>query len=87
VTTTLAYRASATNLTIQEIECDVEADLNMSIAVENKSQTQQSFEQIRVTVRVKADASEDELASLCQSSPVLNALIKPIPITVTIKKD
>jgi hypothetical protein len=39
VTTTLAYRASVTNLTIQEIECDVEADLNMSIAVESKTQT------------------------------------------------
>jgi uncharacterized OsmC-like protein len=87
LTTTLAYQASATNLTIQEIECDVEADLTMNIAEENKSPTQQCFEQLRLIVRVKADASKEELASLCRASPVLNALINPIPVTVTIKKD
>jgi uncharacterized OsmC-like protein len=76
-----------TNLTIQEIECDVEADLNMSMAVESKTQPQQSFEHVRITVRVKADASKEELASLCRASLVLNALINPIPVTVTIKKD
>jgi len=87
VTRTLAYRASATQLTIQVIECGVEADLNTSTAVENKTQSQQSFEQSRGTLRVNAEASKDELALLCRSPAVLNALIKPIPVNVTIKND
>ena len=86
VTTTLAYRASATNLTIQEIECDVEGDLNMHTAKANEPEESASFEQIRVAVRVKADASEEQLALFCKASPILNALINPIPVTVTVKK-
>jgi len=47
----------------------------------------QGFDQIRVTIRVKSAASEEQLAALGASSPVLASLKRPIPVSISVKKD
>lgn len=86
VTTSLAFRAAAAGITVDDIECDAEGDVDFH-GVLNPSETfSNGFQQIRVTVHVKCDASEEKIAALCESCPVLDALTKPVPVTVCIDK-
>jgi uncharacterized OsmC-like protein len=86
VTTALAYRAAFANLQIQEIECEVEGDFDVETFAETPANTRSGFREIRVTVHVKSDASQEQLAKLCASSPVLATLKQPVPVFLTVKK-
>jgi uncharacterized OsmC-like protein len=87
VTTTLAYRAAVANLIVQEIECDVEGDADFQDLMNAPQPASAGFKQIRVTVRVKSDASEEQLTALCAASPVLAALTRPIPVSIAVEKN
>ncbi len=87
VTTTLAYRASVANLIVQEIECDVEGDADFQDVMNASEPASAGFKQIRVTVRVKSDASEEQLTALCAASPVLAALTRPLPVSIAVEKN
>ena len=86
ITMTLAYRAAVAGIEVEEIECEVEGDMNLHSVVD-PAISGQGFDQIRVTVRVKSAASEEQLAALCASSPVLASLKRPIPVSISVKKD
>jgi len=86
VTTTLAYRAAFANLQIQEIECEVEGDFDVETVVEAPAKIGPGFGEIRVTVHVKSNASQERLAKLCAASPVLETLTQPVPVSLTVKK-
>jgi uncharacterized OsmC-like protein len=87
VTTTLAYRAACDNVQIQEIECEVEGDFDVETVVDTPTETRPGFQAIRVTVHVKSDAGQERLARLCASSPVMETLKHPVPVSVTVKKN
>jgi len=87
VTTTLAYRAAVANLVVQEIECDVEGDAEFQELMNASEPASASFKQIRVTVRAKSDASEEQLTALCAASPVLAALTRPVPVSIAVEKN
>jgi uncharacterized OsmC-like protein len=84
VTTTLAYRAAVANLIVKEIECDVEGDAEFQDVMNGSEPASSGFKQIRVTVRVKSDASEEQLTALCAASPVLDCLTRPVPVTISV---
>jgi uncharacterized OsmC-like protein len=86
VTTSLAYRAAFAGVQIQEIECEVEGDFDIQTVIGTSAETEPGFRQIRVTVHVKSDASQEQLATLCASSPVLETLARPIPVSITVEK-
>jgi uncharacterized OsmC-like protein len=87
VTMTLAYRAAVAGIQVEEIECEVEGDMNLQSIVEPAKSGEKGFDQIRLTVHVKSAASEEQLAELCTSSPVLESLKRPIPVSISVKKD
>jgi uncharacterized OsmC-like protein len=87
VTTTLAYRASVVNLSVQEIECNVEGDADFQGVMNGSEPTSSGFKQIRVTVRVKSDASAEQLTALCAASPVLAALTRPVAVSIAVEKN
>lgn len=87
VTTTLSYRAALTGIQVEEIECDVEGDVDLQSVLDTTGKANKGFDKIRVTVRVKSEASEEQLAALCASSPVMESLKRPVPVTISVKKD
>ena len=87
MTMTLAYRAAVAGIEVEEIECEVEGDMNLHSVVDPAISGAQGFDHIRVMVRVKSAASEEQLAALCASSPVLASLQRPIPVSISVKKD
>jgi len=86
VTTTLAYRAAAAGIQVEEIECEVEGDVDFNGTLDKNSQPTKGFDDIRVTLRVKSDTSEEQLAALCDPSPVVESLKRPIPVSISVKK-
>jgi uncharacterized OsmC-like protein len=87
ISTTLSYRATLADIKIEEIECDAEGDLDVQAMLQATDAAQAGFEQVRVTVRVKADASMEQLTALCALSPVYATLIRPLPVSISVKKD
>ena len=87
VTTTLSYRAALAGIQVEEIECEVEGDVDLQSVLDTTEVASRGFEQIRVNVRVKSEASEELLAALCAWSPVLESLKRPVPVTISVKKD
>ena len=86
VTTSLAYRAAFAAVRIEEIECEVEGDVDIQTVIGTAAQSEPGFHAVRVTVHVKSDASQEQLAQLCASSPVLETLARPIPVSLSVKK-
>ena len=87
VTMTLSYRAAVAGIPIEEIECEVEGDMEIRSIVDPAISGEKGFEMIRVMVRVKSTASEERLADLCTSSPVLESLKRPTPVSISVKKE
>lgn len=87
ITMTLAYRTAMAGIEVEEIECEVEGDMNLHSVVDPAISGAQGFDQIRVMIRVKSAASEEQLTALCASSPVLASLKRPIPVSISVKKD
>jgi len=86
VTTTLAYRAAFAGVKIQEIECEVDADFDIRIVLENPAKQESGFREIRVTVHVKSDASAEQLTALCARSPLLESLQQPVTVSLDVNK-
>ena len=86
-TTTLAYRAAVAGIQVEEIECEVEGDMELQSTMEPAKSGEKGFDQIGVIVHVKSAASEEQLTALCASSPVLESLKRPIPVSISVKKD
>ena len=87
VTTTLSYRAALAGIQVEEIECEVEGDVDLQSVLDTTGKANKGFDNIRVAVRVKSEASEGQLVALCASSPVLESLKRPVPVTISVKKD
>jgi uncharacterized OsmC-like protein len=86
LTTTLAVHAAARGIEIESMESSVEGDVDIQGFLGLSDQVPRGFKSIRVKMRVKSDASEEELAELAKYSPMYNTLINPVPVEVTIEK-
>lgn len=86
-TTTLSYRAALAGIQVEEVECEVEGDVDLQGILDTTGKANKGFDNIRVTLRVKSAASEERLAALRASSPVLESLKQPVPVTSSVKKD
>jgi uncharacterized OsmC-like protein len=91
LTTSLVYHAAARGITLHEVESRLEGDLDLHGFLGLSDQVRNGYENVRVTFRVKGDASEDALAELVelaqQRSPVFDIVTNPVPVTVELARD
>jgi uncharacterized OsmC-like protein len=87
LTTSLVYHAAARGIAIHEVESRYEGDLDLRGFLGLDERVRNGYERIRVTFRVKGDATEeqlDELLGLAQKrSPVFDIVTRGVPVTVT----
>lgn len=90
LTTTLIYHAAAQGIKIEEVESTLSGDLDIQGLLGMSEKVRNGYEKIKVTFKVKADASEEkikELVDLAQKrSPVFDIIAHPTPIDVSIQK-
>jgi uncharacterized OsmC-like protein len=91
LTTSLVYHAAARGIRIDEVESRLEGDLDLHGFLGLSESVRNGFEDVRVTIRIKADVPPETLDELCRIaqkySPVFDVISKPVPISVQLKTD
>lgn len=82
-----AYNAAAQGIEVRSLEFDLEGELDLHGFLGLSEQTRAGYQGIRVTYRVDADATPEQIDNLCQyvqrTSPVFDIISSPVPITVS----
>ena len=88
ITTTLVYHAAAKGIRIDEMETSFEGDLDLRGFLGLPGRTRNGYEEIRGRVRVKADATREQIEELVRlaerRSPVFDIVSNPVPVKVTV---
>jgi uncharacterized OsmC-like protein len=82
------YNAAAQGINVEGLSFDLEGDLDLRAFLGLSQDVRPGFENIRLTYQVKSDAPREKIEALCQyvqdTSPVLDMLRNPVPVTVTL---
>lgn len=83
------YNASAQGISVESLEFDLEGNLDLHGFLGLSEDVRPGYEGIRVEYRVKADAPREKLEELCayvqKTSPVLDILRNPVPVSIDLK--
>jgi uncharacterized OsmC-like protein len=86
VTTTFVLHAMARGIAINELSTELAGDLDVQGLLGLDDSVSPGYEQIHITMHVKADCSDqaldDLLAYAQQHSPVCNTVCRPVPVIV-----
>ncbi|HUG55484.1 MAG TPA: OsmC family protein [Candidatus Limnocylindrales bacterium] len=85
-----AYNAAARGIDIEELRFESEGELDLHGFLGLSETVRPGFERIRFAATVKSSASREALEELCEyvqrTSPVLDIVRNPVPVTVTLRK-
>jgi uncharacterized OsmC-like protein len=84
--TSLSYHAAAKGITVESVETSLEGNIDLHGFLGLKGDVPKGFQDISVTMKIKSDASAEQLAELANMSPVADTLKRAIPVEVTIEK-
>ena len=86
----IVYNAAAQGITIDSLEFDVEGDLDLHRFLGLSETQRPGYENIVVTVKAITSASDEEfdqlLAYVKKTSPVLDIISNPVPVTIETSK-
>ncbi len=90
LTVSLIYHAAAKGIKLDEVESRLEGSLDLRGFLGLSADVRNGYENIQVTFRIKADASEERLQELCElaqkRSPVFDMVTNSVPVTVALEK-
>lgn len=81
-----AYNAAAQGIELRSLDVDLQGKLDLHGFLGLSQETRPGYDNITVTYRVDADAPGEKLDELCayvqRTSPVLDIITNPVPVTV-----
>lgn len=84
------YNAAAQNIKVDELEMNVEGDIDLHGFLGLSDSRRPGYDNIRLTYKVKSDASEEKIKELCsyvqKTSPVMDIIRNPVPVSVNMEK-
>jgi uncharacterized OsmC-like protein len=90
LTSSLVYHAAARGIAIEEVESHLEGDLDLRGFLGISEAVRNGYESIRVSFKIKADATEEQLKELVQlaqeRSPVFDIVSHPVPVSVELQR-
>ena len=86
LTSTIIYKAAARGITIDSVESTLEGDLDARAFLEVSNDERKGYQNIRVTFKVKTDASPEVLKECAEFSPVLDVVTHGTPVSLQIEK-
>ncbi|GIV97080.1 MAG: osmotically inducible protein C [Herpetosiphonaceae bacterium] len=82
------YNAAAQGIKVESLEFNLEGDLDLHNFLGLSDKERPGYQQIRLSYRVKSDASRQQIEELCEyvqkTSPVLDIIRNPVSVTVTL---
>ncbi len=86
LTTSLVYHAAVRGIRIEELDSKVEGDIDVRGFTGVDPNVRKGYQNIRVTMRCKSDATPEQLEELTRFSPVWDTITNPVPVTVRVEK-
>ena len=87
----LVYNASAMNISINALSFDLEGELDLHAFLGLSETVRPGYKNINITVNLDADAPEEKLEELLsyvqKTSPVLDIVRNPVPVSVKLIKN
>jgi len=87
VTTTFVLHAAARGIRIEELSTELEGEIDLQGLLDLDGNVPPGYEEIRITMHVKADCSDEALDDLIdfarRHSPVCNTVCRPVPVKIT----
>jgi uncharacterized OsmC-like protein len=82
------YNAAARGIQVESLDFDLEGDLDLQAFLGLSEQVRPGYQGIKVTYRARTDAPREQVEALCEyvqkTSPVLDIIRNPVPVTVTL---
>lgn len=85
LTTTLVYHAAARGIEIGAVQSKLEGDLDLRGFLGISQDVRKGYRAVRVTMKVRSDASPALLRELAQFSPVYDIVSSSLPVEVRIE--
>jgi uncharacterized OsmC-like protein len=83
------YNAAARGIEIESLKFDLEGDLDLRAFLGMSEEVRPGYEGIRLSYQVKSNAPREKIVELCEyvqkTSPVLDIIRNPVPVTVSLK--
>jgi len=90
VTTSMMYHAAARGIAVEQVESSLEGDIDLRGFLGIDPTVRNGFQNIRMTVRIKANATDEQLRQLsCLGptfSPVYDSITRGVPVTVSTER-
>ena len=86
LTSSIIYKAAARGITVESVESSLEGNLDARAFLEISNEGRKGYENIRVTFKIKSDASAEKLKECAEFSPVLDVVTQGTPVSLTIEK-
>lgn len=81
------YNAAARGIEVRSLDLDLEGEIDLHAFLGLSDEVRPGYEGVRMAYRVDCDATPEEVDELCahvqRTSPVLDILRNPVPVTVT----
>ena len=85
VSTSIVYHAAAQGIQIDSVESSLEGNLDLQGFLGLSTEVNKGFEDITVTLKIKRDASAEQLEELAKMSPIADTVTRPVPVKVKIE--
>ena len=82
----LAFHAAAKGIKVESVESTLEGSIDLHGFLGLKGDVPKGFEDITVSMKIKSDATAEQLEELAGMSPVADTLRRAIPVKVNIEK-
>ncbi|WP_394750907.1 OsmC family protein [Spongiimicrobium salis] len=86
LTGAMTYHAAANGIAIESAESTLEGDVDLHGFLGLDAEVRKGFNGITFKLKVKSDASVEELENLAKFSPVFDMLTNPTPVSIEIVK-
>ena len=90
VTTSMVYHAAARGIEIEKVESTVEGDLDLRGFLDLDPNVRNGFQNIRVKLRIKANATDEQMHELAQFgprySPVFDSVTRGVRVAVSAER-
>jgi uncharacterized OsmC-like protein len=85
-----AYNAALRGINLESLEIEIKGDLDLQGFLGISDKVRPGYQNIHVGCRIKSDAPREKLEQLLeyvqQTSPVLDIIRNPLPVTLTLEK-
>ena len=85
--TSVAYHAAAKGIKVESVESSLEGNLDLHGFLGLSTEVPKGFQDITVSMKIKSDATAEQLKELANMSPVADTLRRAIPVKVNIEKE